>query len=131
MVKEDIYYVIDSLGVAHEVVDERAAASLPELFIEGGAVMMAIITLLLVAVFLAAWKAPRWVKELGTGALVAGVFGSLHSLSSVCDLVFRQGLVGGIPVLCRGIWVSLIPVLYSLIVYFISLIIRILQKPRL
>ena len=35
-------------------------------FIEGGPISMAILTVLLVAVFFAAWKAPRWVKEIGS-----------------------------------------------------------------
>ena len=43
-----------------------------KLFMEGGLISMSILTILLVAVFFAAWKAPRWVKEIGAFALVAG-----------------------------------------------------------
>ena len=38
-------------------------------FIEGGPAFMAVLTVLLVAIFFAAWKAPRWVKEIGNFAL--------------------------------------------------------------
>ena len=34
-------------------------------FIEGGIGFMSVLTVLLVAIFFAAWKAPRWVKEIG------------------------------------------------------------------
>ena len=43
------------------------------LFISGGPVGMIIITLLFIALFFAAWKAPAWVKEIGIAALVVGV----------------------------------------------------------
>ena len=33
---------------------------------------MATLTILLVAIFFAAWKAPRWVKEIGKFALIFG-----------------------------------------------------------
>ena len=35
---------------------------------------MIILSLFLVALLLAAWKAPRWVKEIGIGALVVSLF---------------------------------------------------------
>ena len=34
-------------------------------------------------------------------------------------------------VLCGGLKVTLIPTFYGLIVYFLSLIIRVIQKPRI
>ncbi len=34
-------------------------------------------------------------------------------------------------IVAGGIKISLIPVLYGLIVYFVSLIIRVIQKPRI
>jgi hypothetical protein len=35
------------------------------------------------------------------------------------------------PALAAGIWCGLIPLIYGLIVYFISIVIRIIQKPRI
>ena len=43
------------------------------LFISGGPAGMITITLLFIGLFFAAWKAPRWVKEIGIGALVVGM----------------------------------------------------------
>ena len=68
--KEEVYYVVDSLGVSHPETIERTRASIGLLFVEGGLGYMIIISVFLILLFLAAWKAPRWVKEIGIGALV-------------------------------------------------------------
>lgn len=128
--KEEIYYVVDSLGVSHEETIERASVTLPQLFVEGGLGWMIIITIFLIAIFIAAWKAPRWVKEIGIGALVFSVFGTLLGLFQVFDVLQRFGDVST-SVLCGGLKVTMISTFYGLIVYFISLIIRIIQKPRI
>ncbi len=101
------------------------------LFISGGPVGMIFITILFIALFFAAWKAPAWVKEIGLGALTAGVFWTILGFLQAAD--FIQGCADDISpnVLAGGVKVGLIPVLYGLIVYFISLILRIIQKPRI
>ena len=128
--KEEIYYVVDSLGVTHQETVERASVTLPQLFVEGGLGWMIIISLFLIALFIAAWKAPRWVKEIGIGALVYAIFGTLLGLVQVLDVCQRFGDISP-AVVCGGLKVCLIPVLYGLIVYFISLVIRVIQKPRI
>ena len=100
------------------------------LFVEGGMGFMIVITLLLIATLLAAWKAPRWVKEIGIGALVAGIFATLLGLLQMFDAIQKIGDISP-AVICGGLKVTMIPVLYGLIVYFISLILRIIQKPRI
>ena len=72
--KEEIYYVADSLGVMQPMTIERPDWSIARFFVEGGAGAMTIISILLIALFIAAWKAPKWVKEIGLGALVVSVF---------------------------------------------------------
>lgn len=72
--KEEIYYVVDSLGVSHEEVIERPAMSIARLFVEGGAGYMTVISIFLILLLVAAWKAPKWVKEIGIAALVVGVY---------------------------------------------------------
>ena len=128
--KEEIIYVVDSLGVSHPETIERPSFSIATLFVEGGMGFMIVITLLLIALLLAAWKAPRWVKEFGLGALAFGVFATLRGLLQICDAMQMFGDISP-AVLCGGLKVALIPVLYGLIVYFISLVIRIIQKPRI
>ena len=129
--KEDLTFVVDSLGVARpEKIIEAPSHSLPELFAQGGMGGMILITVLLVCLLLAAWKAPRWVKEIGIGTFVVTLFISLLGLAEACNTI---QMIGDVPpaILAGGIKVCLIPVLYGLIVYFISLIIRIIQKPRI
>lgn len=129
--KEEIYYVVDSLGVSHQEVIERPAMSIARLYVEGGAGFMTVISIFLILLLIAAWKAPKWVKEIGLGALVAGVFASLLGLFQVFDVVQMFGDEVTFPILCGGLKVDLITVLYGLIVYFLSLIIRVIQKPRI
>jgi uncharacterized membrane protein len=128
--KEEIVNVVDSLGVTHQEVFERADWSLSRFFVEGGLGGMIIITLLLIALLVAAWKAPKWVKEAGIGALVAGIFFTLVGLTQMFDVIQRFGDVS-FSIVCGGLKVALIPTIYGLCIYFLSLIIRVIQKPRI
>lgn len=128
--KEEIINVVDSLGVTHQEVIERADWSLSRFFVEGGLGGMIIITVLLIALLVAAWKAPKWVKEIGIGALVAGIFFTLVGLTQMFDAIQTFGHIS-FSVTCGGLKVALIPTIYSLCIYFLSLIIRVIQKPRI
>ena len=101
------------------------------LFVSGGPLFMVAITLLFICLFFAAWKAPAWVKEIGIAALVVGVLGSVQGYLQIADDL--SGLQEELPtnILAGGIKVSTIPVLYGLIVYFVSLILRVIHKPRI
>ena len=46
--------------------------SIADLYMEGGYIWMSMITICLIAMLFAAWKAPRWVKEAGLAALMLG-----------------------------------------------------------
>lgn len=128
--KEEIIYVTDSLGVSYPETLEKAGWSLSQTFVDGGMAGMIAITLLLIALFLAAWKAPRWVKEIGIGALVVGIFWMLSGLSQALGVLQMVGDISP-ALVCGGLKVTLIPVLYGLVVYFLSLLIRVIQKPRI
>jgi len=104
--------------------------SLPRLFVEGGAPGMILITLLLICLLLAAWKAPRWVREIGIAALVVSVFWTLYGMYQIFKILPVYGDYSG-EIVCGGFKVALISTLYGLIVYFISLVIRVIQKPRI
>ena len=123
---------LDSLRhvVGPEQIIEVDPISLPELFIMGGPGGMIIISILLICLLLAAWKAPRWVKEIGIGALVFSIFWSLAGFFNACDAIQMTGDASPV-IITGGLKICLIPVLYGLIVYFISLIIRVIQKPRI
>ena len=100
------------------------------LFICGGWEGMVPITLLFIAMFFAAWKAPAWVKEIGIAALVIGVFWTLCGFMQMADYVAGHDDVA-LSIIAGGFKVGLIPVLYGLIVYFVSLILRVIHKPRI
>lgn len=128
--KEEIIYVVDSLGVQHAETVQRAKEPITTLFVSGGLAGMIAISLLLIALFVAAWKAPKWVKEIGIAALVVGIFWTLCGLAQMLDALQMIGDVST-AVLCGGLKVTLISTFYGFIVYFISLIIRVIQKPRI
>ena len=100
------------------------------LFISGGPVGMITITLLFIGLFFAAWKAPRWVKEIGIAALVVGIFWTLLGLLQMFDYLSSHEDVSS-TIIAAGNKVNLISVLYGLIVYFVSLILRLIHKPRI
>ena len=112
-----------------------------KLFVSGGPVFMSVLTVLLVAVFFAAWKAPRWVKEIGAFALVFGflafLLGFLQMISTLQQLSIGNSSVTSVfdlispGVLYGGVKVGMIPVIYGIIIYLVSLVIRVIQKPRL
>lgn len=110
------------------------------MFMSGGPIFMTALTILLVAVFFAAWKAPRWVKDIGTIALVFGflcqimgiqqtigtfreVSMSLDNVSGIFDLISPGVLFGALKA-------SFNTVIYGIIIYLIALIVHIIQKPR-
>jgi len=101
-----------------------------DLFVEGGVEYMTLLTLILIALFLAAWKAPAWVREIGTIAPVLGIIAALIGIMMAGKVIETAG---SIPqgVLWGGLRVSFIPTVYGLLIYIISLIIRIIQKPRI
>lgn len=102
-----------------------------ELFMDGDWVVMSLITLMLVAIFFAAWKAPAWVKELGLLALTIGLGYFMIGVYGVSDVVANTTFDVDQHILCSGLRVMMIAPLYGLFVYGISLIVRIVQKPRL
>ncbi len=128
--KEEIIYALDSIGVSYQETIETTGNSISQLFVEGGTFGMIIITLFLIALLIAAWKAPRWVKEIGIGALVISIFWTLTGLYQVFGVVNMLGKIS-IGVLCGGLRVTMISTFYGLLVYFISLVIRVIQKPRI
>ena len=89
------------------------------------------VTLLLIALFFVAWKAPAWVKETGLLALAVGW------LWTVCEFIaMAKAIVDCEPdvdmyIVWGAVPSALIPAAYGTIVYIISLIIRIIRKPKM
>ena len=102
-----------------------------QLFASGGYGPMSIITLLLIALFFAAWKAPAWVKEVGLIALAFGVMWTFIGLVQMAAVLQAMPDEVSPNVIWGGVKVVPIQAIYGLIVYIISLIIRIIKKPRI
>jgi hypothetical protein len=101
-----------------------------ELFTSGGLLGMAVLTLLLVLLLFAAWKAPAWVKEIGIMALVVGFLWGLAGVYQMQGVLQKMADID-MSVVKGGYKVTLIPVMYGMMIYLVSLIIRVAQKPRI
>jgi len=111
-------------------------------FIAGGVGPMSVLSLLLIFILFAAWKAPRWIKEIGTFALVFGFLTYIIGLYQMFDVLQEvadaqgEGITGlfdliSPSILFAGLRIGLIPVIYGVIIYLISLVVRVIVKPRL
>lgn len=103
---------------------------LSDLFLEGNMMFMSILTLLLALLFLAAWKAPAWVRDIGNIALALGFLFCGLGVYQICDEVQMAGDVA-ISVLCGGYKCVLVPVCYGFVIYIVACITRICQTPRI
>lgn len=105
--------------------------SLPTLFVEGGPIGMSVLTVLLVFLLFAAWKAPSWVKEIGAAALAFSILSVSLSWYNAASAV--EACNGNISpsLLWAGLKCCIVTLCYGLIIYLVSLAIRLIRKPRL
>jgi len=129
---KDSGYIVTPEGETVAIDDsDYPRRSLFQLFMDGDWVVMSLITLMLVAIFFAAWKAPAWVKELGLLALTIGFVYFMIGLYGICNVIANTVIHVSQHILCAGLRVAFIAPLYGLFVYGISLVVRMVQKPRL
>ena len=102
-----------------------------DLFIAGGPGAMSLLSVELVCLFFAAWKAPAWVREIGLLAWGTGCFWQFAGLFQAAGVVAEVGEWPSVGLLLNGFKVSLIPVMYGMMIYALSLVIRLVQKPRI
>lgn len=105
--------------------------TLADLFLEGGYEWTTAITLCLIALLFAAWKAPRWVKEFGLLALIIGILSMMIGFYSIADVVQASDTPISFVLACGGLRVAFICPIYGMIVYALSLLLRIALKPRI
>jgi hypothetical protein len=91
-------------------------------------VNLAILTILLVLIFLSAWKAPRWVRPIGSIALgfcalsyLFSFFFGLYDINRALE-ISTAVMIGGLK-----IWNFFI--VYGLLIYFVSHVISFIRKP--
>ena len=91
---------------------------------------IAIISLFLIALFFVAWKAPAWVKETGLAGLAVGLFWTICEFMAIGYAVEQCEEADPYIIWC-AVPIALIPAAYGFIVYFISLVIRVIRKPKM
>ena len=101
-----------------------------QLFFEGGSYQMSLLTAELICMLFAAWKAPAWVKEIGLLTLVSGIFLQILSMYHAFDVIQQAGDISP-TLLLGGFKVSFITIMYGMLIYGASLVIRMLQKPKI
>ena len=101
-----------------------------ELFYQGGTLFMSLLTILLIALIVSAFKFPEWINEIGLLALAVGALGQISGLYAAFKGIEEMAQVSQ-QMMAGGLRVSSITTMYGLIIYIISLVIRIVQKPRL
>ena len=101
------------------------------MFVDGGAFSMSLLSLELIALLFAAWKAPAWVKSLGKVAIAIGVFSFLRGVADMADVCQETGSQFPFSVYCGGFKVALIAPIYSIIVYVIITLADMVRRPRI
>ena len=100
-----------------------------QIFVEGSVGWMTLITLALVGVLIAMWKAPNWVRELGLLGLALGLLGWFSGFCQAFVDIMKAGDVS-MTVVCGGVKVSLIAPIYGVLVYLVSVVVSMAQSPR-
>lgn len=90
---------------------------------------MSVLSVELIILILAAWKFPSRVKEIGLIALMTGLVSVMTGLYTGFDAIQKAGGISPV-VFMGGLKVALIPIIYGSLIYLLSLIIRVIQKPR-
>ena len=90
-----------------------------------------VITLLLIALFFVAWKAPAWVKETGLIALATGWLWTVCEFMTMAHVIVEEAPDVDSNIIWGAVPIGLFPAAYGTIVYIISLIIRLLRKPKM
>ncbi|NNL16102.1 MAG: hypothetical protein HKO81_05620 [Flavobacteriaceae bacterium] len=101
-----------------------------DLFYQGGLLFMSLLTILLLALLISAWKFPDYINEIGILALAIGILGQIIGLYGAFKGIEQMGQVSQ-EMMAGGLKVSSITTMYGLIIYIISIIIRLVSKPRL
>ena len=101
-----------------------------QLLSQSGLLVIVFLTVLLVHLLLAAWKAPNWVKEIGQAALASSILiEAIVWIRSISVIIQCNGEISPL-LLWNGVASTLCVISYGLIIYIISLILRVMGKPR-
>lgn len=129
--------ILDAIAQADTLLQETAVeiiipekTPLIDYYIEGGAGYMSILTLFLIGVFIAAWKAPAWVRDLGFGAFMSSILFTFIAGYQMFGLI-QQYADMPFAVACGGLRCISIPLIYGTFIYILAILISTFQKPRI
>lgn len=111
-----------------EIID--GGYNVADYFLNGGIGPMCVITLFLIAVLVSAWKAPAWVREFGFGAVIAALCWVIFDMCQMFQVMEYHGAFSA-EIFAGGLWRMLTPLLYAMLIYLLSILISIFQKPRI
>ena len=97
---------------------------------DGGLAVDSALTVILIGAFVAAWKAPKWLREVGVLAIVTALislFAGLHSLFYTLQQVDGEIAPG---VFYGALKCATVPVIYGLAIDLVTVILRFATKPR-
>ena len=100
-----------------------------QLYVEGSVGWMTLITLALVGVLIAMWKAPNWVREIGLLGLALGILCWMVGFCQAFVAIMQAGDVS-MGIIAGGVKVALITPMYGILVYLVSVVIRMVQSSR-
>ena len=108
-----------------------AASSFFRLIFSSDPFGIGIVTLILIALFFVAWKAPAWVKEVGLLGLATGWLWTVCEFMSMANAIVECAPDVDSYIIWGAVPIGLIPAAYGTIVYIISIFIRIARKPKI
>ena len=101
-----------------------------DLFYQGGTLFMTILTIILLGLIVSFWKFPKWIKEIGLLALSIGILGQIIGLYGAFKGIEQMGGVSQ-EIMAGGLKVSSISTIYGLLIYILSIILRLINKKKL
>jgi len=101
-----------------------------DLFYAGGPIIMSIMTLLLFTLIFTLFRFQEWTTEIGLLALAVGVLGQVIGLYGMFEGIESFGGNVNQAMIAGGLKYSTISTIYGVIIYMISLVIRLINKPR-
>ena len=122
--EEELMEIIEDAPSALEIFFTRTLPTLPP-------ISVCLITLMLLFVFLCAWKAPRWIKPVGSIALsIALITITWPFLTTFREDVLYADYIIAPMVYYNGITRFTLLLIYGVFVFIVSRIVYLIQKSR-
>ncbi len=102
--------------------------SLIGLFYAGGVWIMSVLTLLVIGLFLAAWKKPQWVLYIGILSLSVAFIHALCRISEAGVTIQKTGRIPHPSIIGAALHHWTIPLIYAMGIFLLSLLLKMFRK---